>query len=658
MIEPPHRATPRIVSILCAFVALLAIIVLAGGWLLDVARLRAFSSGWSPMTPLTAVLLLLVSAASAQFQRRPVLSNVLLVLVFVVAAGVLINYFTGAQLELPQLNNLFRRPHEPLPELPAPDAAAAFMMLALALFCLRARNMHAHDFADVVAATIGIVCLQVLISYVYELVHSPIATGYRQIAPQSTLSVTLLAVTVVAQRPSDGMYAAMTGSSQSALLLRRLLPITVLSCLLVGLLEVEALRARVGGTIPEIVAWSITGAIVLLALLLFVTSASMRETEAIVLRREQDLLAATQAAEAASHTKSRFMAVMSHELRTPLTAMLGYADLLDAGVAGRLSPESRKFVDRIRSSGWHLVGLIDAVLLYASGRPAGEQIRNDNIELLTLIREVAESFESQAGDKGIALVVHAGARPIVVWSERARLREVLVNLISNAVKFTEQGSVTISVAEPGDQVIVDIVDTGIGIDAQHLAHIWEPFEQIDDPHTREHGGMGLGMALTRLLAEQMSVPLNVESEVGKGTTVRLTLARAAQPQTRDELRLDGVRVLVVDDEPSVRRIMARALARYGATITEAHSAHEALDLLANGTTVDAIVTDISMPGMNGIDLARTLRSRGHAPPLLFVTGAELSDADRAQIDAMQARLLNKPFDMTELAHSVLQLVRS
>jgi signal transduction histidine kinase/CheY-like chemotaxis protein len=640
----------KTVKALCMVVALLAIVVLVGGWLLDIEVLRGFSPHWTPMAPLTALLLLLGSGGSYFFESRPRLANGLLIATLLIGTLVLVAYFTGLPLGLMRASIMLHRGvATPVPELPAPDASAAFILLAVSLFCFRSSNKHAHDFADVVAATIGIVCAQVVLAYVYNVAYvTGTRIGFRQIAPHSTLAVVLLAITITAHRPTHGIYAAMRNREQSGLLLRRLLPVTLFFCMLVGLLAMQAMRAHVG-SFPDLAAWSVMIAMIGIALLMFVTSASMRESEERVRQREMELMTAHATAEAASNTKSRFMSVMSHELRTPLTGILGYADMLDAGVGGPLPPEARKFVDRIRSSGWHLVGLIDAVLTYASGRPAGEQIRNDEVDLPTLFRETLSTFEAHARDKQVELKIEVPSDPAIAWTDRARLRMVLSNVVSNAVKFTERGGVVLR-ALPSDQnIVVEVTDTGIGIDPKFLAHIWEPFEQEDDPHTREVGGMGLGMALTRVLCDQMSVPITVESQLGAGTTVRLVLPRAAA--TPEPVRLDALRLLVVDDETSMRRIMTRTLERFGAVVTEAENAQRALDLI-QGNSYEVIVTDISMPGMNGIEMGKTLEKRSVKIPLVFVTGAELDREDRDAIKALGARCLQKPFDMAELARAV------
>lgn len=176
-----------------AGVGAFALMVLLGGWVLDIASLRTIAPMWSPMAPLTAFLLLLLAVGIVFFERRPVVANIILLTCFVVGAAVLVEYLLGVRLGLEQLTLLFRHGHAPVPELPAPDTAAAVMMVALALACLRTRNTHLHDFADVVTVVIGIVCLQVLLAYVYHGIHASSATGFRQVAPHSTLSMMVLA---------------------------------------------------------------------------------------------------------------------------------------------------------------------------------------------------------------------------------------------------------------------------------------------------------------------------------------------------------------------------------------------------------------------------------------------------------------------------------
>jgi signal transduction histidine kinase/CheY-like chemotaxis protein len=650
-INDPAERTART---LATVVGGLTLLILVGGWLLDVGFIRTLVPRWSPMAPLTALLLLLLSCAILLFERRRALANILLVICFVVAGAVIADYMLDLDLGVRQLTALFRGGrHNPMPELPAPDAAAAIMTLAIALVCMRTRSKNLHDFGDVTAAVIGIICLQVLVGYVYSVDQATLFPAYRQIAPHSTISMLLLTFAAFARRPTPGMFAALTGPQQSAWLLRRLIPVTVLLCALIGWLHLRALHAGVGATIPEIVAWSVTGAIVVLSLLLFVTSAEMRKGEAIVQRRQEELEAATMAAEAASEAKSRFMGVMSHELRTPLTQMIGYADLLDAGLAGDLSPVGKTYMNRLRASGWHLAGLIDAVLFYTGGKLPAEHDATGRLDVRALVAEVVGMFTAQAADKKLELEFDQPSDAVFVDVDERKLRQILINLLSNAVKFTQRGNIVVSLRGTGDTARIEVSDTGIGIDAEDLDRIWEPFQLLDASHTRTQGGMGLGLALTRRMTEQLGARISAESTIGRGAKFIMELPKS-DPHARTNPLLSGARIVVVDDEPTVRRIMARTLTQHGAQVREAQSAAEALDTIEKDLP-DVLVTDISMPGMTGIQLVETLRARRVDLPVLFVSGAELDAREQASLVALNARLLRKPFDMVELARSVQAL---
>ena len=628
----------RLINGAAVLVGALAVVVLAGGWLLGIERLRSLTPYWSPMAPLTAVLLLLQCASVVWLERRRALANVAMIAVAVISFAVLAEYFSDVPFPLGPRGA----------ELPAPDSAAAFLLITTALLCYRTSHPRLHDFADVVVVLIGMVCLQVLLAYAYHVIAVSSATGFRQIAPHSTLAVMLLAFVATARRPSLGLFGAMRGSPQAAYQLRILLPATVLFCAVLGLLQSMALEQRIVAA-NDLVAWTVIAAITGLALLLFVTSADMRKVEATVQQRQQELIAAKTDAEAASEAKSRFLAVMSHELRTPLAAVIGYANLIDEGLTGDLNEETRSYVDRIRASGWHLVGLIDAVLLYAGGAAPADEVRLQRVDVGQLAHTVASLFEREATQKGVALRVIAPDDAWVV-SDLRKLRQILTNLLENAVKFTDHGSIDMRVIVEPETVLIAITDTGIGIDATQMEHIWEPFHQVDATHTRARGGMGLGLAVTRKIAQQIGAAVRATSSAD-GSTFTIDLPRA-EPQDAKTIELNGVHVLVVDDASGVRRIMARTLTRYGGDVIQAASAQEALDLIAAESRVDVLVTDISMPGMTGIELAQRLKRERFNAPILFVTGAELDADDLAEIARLGGVLLRKPFDMVDLVRAV------
>ena len=641
----------RLVSITAAVIVALAILVLIG-WLFDVAALRTIAPMWSAMAPLTTIMLILISAAMHWHERRRTWANAALAGCVAISAALLIELLFDANLGMNAITRaLDGRPGAPLPELPDGETATAMLLLVAALLCWRTKSVRLHDFADVMVVFIGLVCLQVLLAYTYHVITTSTWRGFRQIAAHTTISVMILGFASTARRPTLGLFGAMRGEAQSALQLRRLLPATVLFVGIIGWLYMVAVNHRVAA-VPDLVAWTVVAAITGLALLLFITSADMRDVEAIVERRQEELIASKMRAEAASEAKSRFMAVMSHELRTPLTAVIGYANLLGESLPGE-HPEAKGYVERIRASGWHLVGLIDAVLLYASGQAPADENRPQRVDVSELVAATTRMFERDATRKGLTVRISGDERAWAVADLR-KLRQILNNLIENAVKFTDHGYIDTRVQVVGEKVLVEITDTGIGIGADQMTNIWEPFNQADTSHTRTRGGMGLGLAVARKLSEQIGAELSVRSNPAGGSTFTVELPRAERTDARI-IELNGARVLVVDDEAGVRRIMVRTLVRYGGQVTQAESAQEALDFITRGDPFDVVVTDISMPGMTGIEMAQRLKAQRIASPILFVTGAELDAEDHSEITRLDARLLRKPFDMVELAKTVQQL---
>jgi signal transduction histidine kinase len=644
----------RLINGAAILVVTIAALVIAG-WLFDVAALRTLLPVWDPMAPLSAVMLILLSAAIAWTRPRRAWANAALLICAVLAIAVFFEQLFGWNLWVQDATSLFdRRPGAPILELPDLDTATATMILIAALLFWRTPVARLHAVGDVFVVFIVVICLEVLLAHSYNSAIAAEGSGFRQIAAHTTLSMMILAFAATPLRPTPGLYAAMRGSAQSAVQLRRLLPATIVFCAIIGLLHVMALHARLD-TDPDLAAWTVAAAVTGLAVLLFITSADMRKVEASMARRQIELLAAKSQAEAASEAKGRFMAVMGHELRTPLTAIIGYANLLDEGLAGPQSQEGKNYVDRIRASGWHLVGLIDAVLLYTSGKTPAEGVEQQRVEVAELVRTTAQMFEEEAQRKSLALHVAAG-EPAWVISDLRKLRQIIINLLDNALKFTEQGQVDVRVHAREQTVVIDIIDTGIGIGPAHMEHIFEAFQQVDATHTRTRGGMGLGLALTRQLADQIGAQLTAKSSL-EGSTFTITLPRAEQHASR-AVGLNGARVLVVDDEAGVRRIMVRTLTRYGGEVTQAESAQEAIGIINQNGGFDVLVTDISMPGMTGIQMAQHLKAGSFTSPILFVTGAELDREDQAAIAELGGRLLRKPFDMVELVKEVQQMAES
>jgi PAS domain S-box-containing protein len=239
-----------------------------------------------------------------------------------------------------------------------------------------------------------------------------------------------------------------------------------------------------------------------------------------------ELQAARDAAEAASRAKSQFLAVISHELRTPLTAVIGYSDLLETGVLGELQEPQKQPLSRIRHSAWHLVELIDEILSFSRAEAGKEQVRLQETDAADVVGSVVSLLEPEATRRGVRLNGHV-PMPARVITDSGKLRQIVMNLVGNAVKFTDHGEVSVLLeTSDGGSVTIRVRDTGPGIPQDQLEHIFEPFTQCDQEHTREKGGAGLGLAVSRRLARLLGGDVHVESVPGLGSTFSLTLPPA------------------------------------------------------------------------------------------------------------------------------------
>ncbi|HUF49743.1 MAG TPA: ATP-binding protein [Longimicrobiales bacterium] len=230
-----------------------------------------------------------------------------------------------------------------------------------------------------------------------------------------------------------------------------------------------------------------------------------------------------QAAHHASEAKSAFLAVMSHELRTPLNAIIGYSDLLLLGVPDSVPDRARRQIERIRGASSSLLQLVEEVLSFSRIEAGKEEIRISPVDITALVRDCVNMVEPLAAEKALSLVVNMPDAPLKLVSDERKIRQIVTNLLSNAVKFTEQGSITVRVARDDVEAHVEVCDTGIGIEPEHLDRIFDPFWQVEQSATRRFGGTGLGLGVARKLARLLEGRLEVQSAVGKGSSFILVL---------------------------------------------------------------------------------------------------------------------------------------
>jgi signal transduction histidine kinase/CheY-like chemotaxis protein len=380
---------------------------------------------------------------------------------------------------------------------------------------------------------------------------------------------------------------------------------------------------------------------------------------------------AREEAEAANRSKDDFLSTVSHELRTPLNAILGWASMLREGFVdpSRTSRAVEAIFKNATRQGRLIEELLDVSKIVA-GRAA---IELDEVDLGESLRGAVESMMPLAAREGLDIRFET-SEGITVLADARRLEQVFLNLLSNAIKFTASGgSIAVDIAVSGRSAQIRVSDTGQGIEADFLPHVFERFRQADSSSTRGAGGLGLGLFIARQLVEAQGGTIEAASAGTKrGATFTVTLPLAPKPVVRTTAparpvevdttahNLKGVRVLIVDDEPDARELMTAALESFGATVESVASAADALQALARGE-FDALLSDIAMPGRSGYDLIRTIRAAVAARfariPAAAVT-ASASDEDRKLTLAagFQAHI-SKPVDPTLLAARVAALVR-
>jgi signal transduction histidine kinase len=531
-----------------AVVAIMGALVLVG-WALNFPLITEPSpQGAVPMIPLTALCFAL-AGGSLTMAVRPnrtatteAVQQTLAALVATIAVLSFYEYFRGgtSEFDLLLFGDRLRGASVSAPGRIPINTAACLLLFALALLSIP-HDQRKRDFRAQMFATPGLfIALVAIVGYVFDVRGMYTLSQSSGMALTTAIAHLILGVGIVFAERDRGVAALLMDEGAAGVLTRRLLPAALLAPVVLSMVRLAGESAGIYETEFGVSVFAVSTILIYVVLVLW-SARVLRGTD----KERVDLLALEQQARAhaerarseaetaraeaerANNSKTDFLAVMSHELRTPLTAIMGYEELLSDGITGPVTELQRQQLGRINASAHHLLGLIDEILTFARVDIGRERVRWESMSINHTLTDAAALVQPMAADKKLQFVIELLDEDQPIQTDGTKLRQMLVNLLSNGIKFTDKGEVRLGCAVDNGTLEVRIADTGVGIAAENIEDVFEPFWQAEQTATRKTGGTGLGLSVTRKLARLLGGDVTVASRMGAGTTFLLRLPMKA-----------------------------------------------------------------------------------------------------------------------------------